>query len=292
MAIASKKIQKLFPCLSYPGKVHADDTNHDGFDLAWNDELLFPDVLYPDAKFLLNRMNEAAIECVNPRAGELIADIGCGRGIEGVKLAAKGAVVIGIEPSKTMLSHARDHIRRSKDGMSLVRGIGEDLPFRYGTVDKVLCKGALDHFPDPQQVIRQMAVALKPEGKVIIAVANFGSLGFKMGRFIWWIRKHLGFELPECRMLWEVPEDHTCQLDYTVLKRMATDCLEIERISGVSMLFGLPWWGLLLARLPESISLGILKSLDIVARFLPRLSDVVVMICKPKGNLGNAGTGF
>jgi SAM-dependent methyltransferase len=283
MVIASKKIQKRLSRPSYPGRVRRSETKHAGFDLEWNDEQLFPDLLYPDADFLLNRMNEATIEYVNPKAGEVILDIGCGRGIEGVKLAGKGAVVIGIEPSPVMINHARNHIYQNKAKMSLVKGVGENLPFQAGAADKVLCKGALDHFPHPAEVIRQMALVLKPEGRAIIAVANFGSLGFKIGRSIWRLRKMLGFKVPEARMLWEIPDDHTYRLDYAFLKRLVNDCFEVERISGVSMLFGLPWWGIFLARLPGNISVAILSSLDKVARHLPSLSDVVILICKPRG---------
>jgi SAM-dependent methyltransferase len=282
MAVASKKNQKILPRLSSPVTVHTDKTKHDGFDLEWNDELLFPDVLYPDAEFLLNRMNEATIEHVNPKVGEVILDIGCGRGIECVRLAGKGAVVIGLEPSPVMISHARNRVSQSQVKMSLVRGVGENLPFQAGAADKVLCKGALDHFPQPAEVIRQMAAVLKPEGRAIIAVANFGSLGFKIGRSIWWLRKKLGFNVPEARMLWEIPDDHTYRLDYAFLRRLVNDCFEVERISGVSMLFGLPWWGILLARLPESVAMGILKSLDGIARHLPSLGDVIIMRCKPR----------
>jgi SAM-dependent methyltransferase len=282
MAVAGKKIRKKLPRHSYRGTFHADKTKHDGFDLAWNDELLFPDVLYPDAEFLLKRMNEATIEHVNPRAGEIIVDIGCGRGIEGIKMASKGAVVVGIEPSLTMINHARKNIFRNKVKMSLVRGIGEKLPFRAGAVDKVLCKGALDHFPLPDQVIRQMAMMLKPEGTAIIAVANFGSLGFKIGRSIWWLRKTLGFKIPKTRMLWEIPDDHTYRLDYSFLKKLVSDCFEVKEVSGVSMLFGIPWWGFFLARLRGNVATGILKSLDGIARHLPALSDVIVIICRPR----------
>jgi SAM-dependent methyltransferase len=252
------------------------------FDLEWDDEHLFPDVVYPDAAFLFRRMNEATTESVNPRLNELILDIGCGRGIDGVELAKQGAVVMGLEPSPAMLRHARRYIYESEAKMSLVRGIGENLPFRAQSMDKVVCKGALDHFPEPGVVIEQIAAILKPEGKAIIAVANFDSLGFKLGRAMWRLRKILGFKLPDGRMPWELPEDHTYKFDYSFLKRLVGNCFELEQISGVSLLFGLPWWGMFLAKFPENMSLAILNSLDKVARHLPSLSDVVVVTCRTK----------
>jgi hypothetical protein len=103
-----------------------------------------------------------------------------------------------------------------------------------------------------------------------------------LGRAIWWLRKVLGFKASEGRMPWEVPEDHTYKFDYSFLKRLVDNCYKVEHISGVSLLFGLPWWGMFLAKLPENMSLAILKSLDKVAHHLPSLSDVVVLRCRPK----------
>ena len=265
--------------LSHKPRSH---TERSRFDLEWDDEQLFPDVVYPDADFLFCRMNEATLESVGARRGEMILDIGCGRGIDGVELARKGAVVIGLEPSRVMISHARNHISENGANMSLVRGIGENLPFQARSMDKVVCKGALDHFPEPAVVIQQIATVVKPKGEAIIAIANFNSLGFKLGRAIWRLRKMLGFKVPRGRMPWEVPEDHTYKFDYSFIKCLIDNCLEVEQISGVSLLFGVPWWGMFLAKCPKAMSLAILNSLDKVAQRLPSLSDVVVIRCRPK----------
>jgi SAM-dependent methyltransferase len=216
----------------------------------------------------------------------VVLDIGCGRGIDGVELARKGAVVIGLEPSPIMINHARRYISESEVNMSLVRGIGENLPFQDQSTDKVVCKGALDHFPEPAVVIEQITMVLKPEGKAIIAIANFNSLGFRLGRAIWGLRKMLGFKPPAGRMPWEMPEDHTYGFDYSFLRRLVDSCLEVEQISGVSLLFGLPWWGIFLAKFPKNVSLTILEALDKVARHLPSLSDVIVLRCRPRNDRG------
>jgi len=259
-----------------------DDDGHTRFDLNWDDLELFPDVVYPDADFLFTRMNEAVLESVNPRPGELILDIGCGRCIDGVAFSRYGAIVIGVEPSPVMIGHAANYISENRANMSLMRGVGENLPLPARSVDKVVCKGALDHFAQPSEVIRQITAVLRPEGKVIIAIANYESLGFKLGRAIWWLRKKLGLEVGDSRMPWQVPEDHIYRFDYSSIKRLANECMEVENISGVSLLFGLPWWGIFLAKLPKNVSLGLLKLLDKVAYRLPRLGDVTILRCSSK----------
>jgi len=263
-------------------KAPGNDGRNSEFDLDWDDGQLFPEILYPDADFMLRRMNEATLESMSPMVGERILDIGCGRGIEGVELAKRGAVVIGLEPSHVMIKHASSHISVSGANMSLVRGLGEYVPLRAKSVDKVVCKGALDHFPDPAMVMEQIALVLKPGGKAIVAIANFESLGFKLGRVVWWLRKELGFKAPAGRMLWEVPEDHTYKFDYSSLRRLVNSHLKVEKATGVSLLFGLPWWGMFLAKLPGNISLAVLRALDKIARHLPSLSDVVVLRCRLK----------
>jgi len=260
----------------------SNDNGQCQFDLEWDDGQLFPEKIYPDVDFMLRRMNEVTLESVNLRQGEVILDIGCGRGIDGVELAKKGAVVIGLEPSHVMIKHARNHISENGANMDLVRGLGEHVPFRAQSMDKVVCKGALDHFPDPPMVVEQIAMVLKPEGEAIVAIANFESLGFKLGRAVWWFREMLGFQVPEGRMLWEVPEDHTYKFDYSFLRHLVSNHFKVERAVGVSLFFGLPWWGMFLAKLPRNISLAILNSLDKVARCLPSLSDVVVLRCRLK----------
>jgi SAM-dependent methyltransferase len=264
---------------SIPARV---DIKHSQFDFEWDDGGIFPAVIYPDAEFLFRRMNEVTLECVNPRRGETILDIGCGRGIDGVEMAKRGAVVIGLEPSNVMIRHARNYISQDGTNMSLVQGVGEYLPFRLRSFDRIVCKGALDHFPDPSTVMEQIALMLRPEGKAIIAIANFDSLGFRLGKMVWWFRKFFGFKASEGRMLWEVPEDHTYKFDYSFLRRLVKSYLKVDQAIGVSLLFGLPWWGIFLAKCPKSMSRAILNSLDRLARCLPSISDVVVLGCRPK----------
>jgi SAM-dependent methyltransferase len=258
------------------------DIKHSQFDLEWDDRDIFPAVIYPDAEFLFRRMNEVTLECVNPRHGEMILDIGCGRGIDGVEMVKKGAVVIGLEPSNAMIKHARGYISRNGASMGLVQGVGEHLPFQLRSMDGIVCKGALDHFPAPEMVMEQIALVLRPEGKAIIAIANFDSLGFRLGKMVWWFRNFFGFKASEGRMLWEVPEDHTYKFDYSFLRHMVKNYLKVERAVGVSLLFGLPWWGIFLDKCPKGVSLAILNSLDRLARCLPSISDVVVLRCRPK----------
>lgn len=251
-------------------------------DLEWDDAHVVPEVIHPELDFLFRKMIEVTLAKVNAKPGEMILDIGCGRGTDGIALARQGAVVVGLEASQVMIGHARDAISKNGASMAVTHGVGEHLPFRPGTFDKIMCKGSLDHFLDPAAAIGQMRQAIKPDGQVIIAIANFESLGFKIGKAIYRLMKAFGYRNNGERMIWDIPEDHTYKFDYFNLKRMVSAHLEVEQASGVSLFFGVPWWGSFLAKCPRRMSEGILNVCDWIARPLPVISDVIVLTCRAK----------
>jgi len=122
-----------------------------GVDLEWNDDDVVPPQVTPDLVFLFDRMIEATIAKVDPTRGDKVLDVGCGRAVDAIQMARKGGKPVGIEPSRTMLGHSRECVAESGTGVDLVQGIGERLPFKSGSFDWVVCKGALDHFPDPYE---------------------------------------------------------------------------------------------------------------------------------------------
>lgn len=252
---------------------------HLAVDLGWTDNHVVPDVVTPEVEFMFRRMIDVTLAEVDVKEGELVLDVGCGRGLDGVQMAGNGGFVIGLEPSSVMLGYAREYIARSCVNMTLVRGVGENLPFRIGCVDKVVCKGALDHFIDPLSVLSEMARVLKSGGRAVIAVANFGSLGFALGRAVHFLWKRVSKKDGGLIMPWETPSDHTYRFDYKLLVEMLRRYFRVDRVRGVSLLFGLPWWGGFLARCPKKISRLILALLDKIAHYLPRLSDVIVVKC-------------
>lgn len=251
-------------------------------DLAWDDNHVVPEIVTPEVEFMFRRMAEATLFELEVQPGEMVLDVGCGRALDDVLLSGKGARVLGLEPSGVMLRYAFDHMRRNGASVMLVRGVGEDLPLRSSCVDKVICKGAIDHFADPARVLQEIARVLRADGRAVIAVANFESLGFKLGRVVYHLWRKLGGKNHDFKMPWEVPTDHTYRFDYVLLKQMLTKRFKVCRIRGVSLLFGLPWWGVILARCPRRVSGVILVLLDRIACCFPRLSDVLVATCMPR----------
>ncbi len=257
------------------------DHNTKKIDLEWNDDDVVPAVVYPNLDFLFQQMLHLTLEEVAPGHGELILDVGCGRAVDGARLWEKGAQVIGLEPSRVMIARAKEHLSRSNARVALAQGIGENLPFKPHSFDKVMCKGALDHFLSPSKTMEEIASVLKPDGEMIISIANFNSLGFRLGKKLYPLTKFLAPSLAKERKPWELPPDHKYKFDYPFLSSLVKQHFEIRKAKGISLFFGLPLWGSFLSRLPHSVSYALLKILDRLARPFPSLADVILMKCTP-----------
>jgi len=255
--------------------------NTTDIDLEWNDDDVVPNVVYPNLDFLFQQMLHLTLKEAAPARGELILDVGCGRAIDGARLWEKGARVVGLEPSRVMIARAKEHLSRSNAHVALAQGIGENLPFRMHSFDKVMCKGALDHFVSPKKTMEEIARVLKPQGEMIISIANFDSLGFRLGKRLYPVTKFLSPSLAKERKPWELPSDHKYKFDYPFLSDLVKPHFQIKTTKGISLFFGLPLWGSLLSRLPRSVSYALLNTLDKLARPFPSLADVILMKCTP-----------
>ena len=258
------------------------DHNTGKIDLEWNDDDVVPDVVYPNLDFLFQQMLHLTLKEVAPRQGELILDVGCGRAIDGARLSEKGAHVVGLEPSRVMLVRAKEYLGENGADVALAQGIGENLPFKSQSFDKVMCKGALDHFLSPDKTMEEIARVLRPRGEMIVSIANFNSLGFRLGKRLYRVTKFLSPSLAKERKPWELPLDHKYKFDYPILGSLVKRHSEIKATKGVSLFFGLPVWGSFLSRLPHSVSYALLKLLDRLARPFPSLADVILIKCTPR----------
>jgi len=95
-----------------------------------------------------------------------VLDLGCGRGgvVElfwrDVKLAA------GIDPDEPSLAE------RSKRGMPVVTGRGEDLPFAGESFDLVVSLWVLEHLRAPELVFSEVQRVLRPGGHFVFLTPN------------------------------------------------------------------------------------------------------------------------
>jgi demethylmenaquinone methyltransferase/2-methoxy-6-polyprenyl-1,4-benzoquinol methylase len=96
--------------------------------------------------------------------GEWVIDLATGTG-ELAQLALEGgARAAGVDLARGMLREAR----RSRPGLSLVRGDGAALPFRSGCAAAVTCGFALRNFSDLESVLAECARVLRPGGALLL----------------------------------------------------------------------------------------------------------------------------
>ena len=105
-------------------------------------------------------------------AGRSVLDVGCGEGRYCRKLAARGAVVTGIDPVQEFIDVASQRLPSG----TFVTAFAESLPFPDGSFDTVLSYLTIIDFPDYVGAIREMARVMRPSGKiVVVTVSNLAS---------------------------------------------------------------------------------------------------------------------
>lgn len=248
---------------------------------------VIPTNLARDSDFLFARMTDVTLRSTRPAKGRRVLDVGSGVGQDSVALARAGASVIGAEPSARMTAMAQmfqsSPLPGGLRGPSWVRGWADALPFANASFDASFCKGALDHFDDPESAIAEMARVTRPSGLVVLAIANFDSLACRVTRALDRIREDwLSLAPLRSRRGYDTPSDHFTRYELDLMREQANRAFEIERVIGISLGWGMPGWTGLLGRLPLPLAHGLLRAADRLARVFPGLADVVVIVGRPR----------
>lgn len=254
-------------------------------DLDYAPDDFFPGPYRPDTQFYIDRLREATMQAARRLRRGRILDVACGTAREMIQLSQKGWQAWGLDASPKMLAAARRDAEQEGASVNLVRGIAETLPFPDSSFDRLTCKGALDHFADPQTFIREAARVLKPNGRAVIAVTNYESLSCKLGRWLYPLFLRLGWMSTTERPYWVIPPDHTFKGDYDRIIRLGDGWLELRKSFGVSLLWLFPGWGSFLAKLPQPLALVILRTADSIARLTPSMSDVIISVWSPRAEV-------
>lgn len=227
-----------------------------------------------DTDFLVQRVEAAVMAEVARARPRVVVDAGCGMGLQAARMAAPGRVVCGVEASGEMIGAGR--FLDTRTPVRFVRGVAEALPIADASTDVVVTQGALDHFADPHSFAAEAARALRPGGRLVVALTNYDSLSCRLGRSL--------HRLPAARArqngarpYWQVPEDHTVKGNAAFLLDLAPQ-LRRRHTYGISLFWLFTRWGVILDRLPEGRARGLWNAMDFVARRRPALADMVVTV--------------
>ncbi len=123
-------------------------------------------------------LNQRTLEEIDVVSGQRILDVGSGLGQLAVAMsrqAGPSGCVLGIERSEEQLEQARRSALNSNIAGGQVefrQGDALRLPLTHterGTFDCSVTRFVLEHVPDPLAVVRQMVLAVRPGGRIILA---------------------------------------------------------------------------------------------------------------------------
>jgi 2-polyprenyl-6-hydroxyphenyl methylase/3-demethylubiquinone-9 3-methyltransferase len=161
-----------------------------------------PDVWWTDAGPFagLHELNTVRVDYFRDAfggfGGKRVLDVGCGGGILAETLAAEGATVTGIDPSKKSLAAAQEHARRSGLAIDYRRGTAEDLSGAglEGTFDLVFAVDVLEHVDDLERTLTGIAGVLAPGGGLGFLTHNRTIAGFLE---VIWEEEYVQHTMPE-----------------------------------------------------------------------------------------------
>jgi SAM-dependent methyltransferase len=245
---------------------------------------VIPTGMTADSRFLFDTMTEVTLAMAQPGPEKRILDVASGVGQDSIALAARGARVVGAEPSRRMIGMAEVFAEKKEGPMpTWVRGWSDSLPFGTGAFDACICKGALDHFDRPERAIAEMARVTSTRGRVVLAIANFESLACRVARAVDELRQDLlGWEPMRERRGYDVPSDHFTRYEVDLMREQGSRHLELLSLRGISVGWGMPGWSKNVDRLPRRLAEASLSALDRLARVAPELADVIVLVGRPR----------
>jgi ubiquinone/menaquinone biosynthesis C-methylase UbiE len=109
-------------------------------------------------------------DLLSPGPGEFILDAGCGTGVFTLDMISRGARVIGLDLSLSMIRRARQKGRTSQ-----LRILAADilrLPFPENSFDKTVSITALEFISDAQKAIKELFRVTRKGGILVVATLN------------------------------------------------------------------------------------------------------------------------
>jgi ubiquinone/menaquinone biosynthesis C-methylase UbiE len=120
----------------------------------------------------LEPIRRKAVELAQPGLGQVILDVGCGRGEIVLACALRGAQAIGIDFSPNAVQLAQRLLDKftGGDNAAVIQMDAADLGFRFNQFDSILMLDFVEHIPQDRlkQIIARCHAMLKPGGRLIV----------------------------------------------------------------------------------------------------------------------------
>ncbi len=103
--------------------------------------------------------------------GARVLDAGCGTGALAIALAARGAEVVGIDLSPTLISHARDLAQLAGVGHAACFEAGDMLASSHGRFDHVVLMDSLIHYEPTDAAAALATLAARTDRSIACTIA-------------------------------------------------------------------------------------------------------------------------
>jgi ubiquinone/menaquinone biosynthesis C-methylase UbiE len=112
------------------------------------------------------KLYSGVVENVSKFNCERVLDVGCGTGTVLSLLAINESIGLsGVDLSEKMIAVAQ---KKLGNRVELKIGDSEKLPWEANTFDGIVCTDSFHHYPNPKQVLNEMARVLNHDGYLII----------------------------------------------------------------------------------------------------------------------------
>jgi 2-polyprenyl-6-hydroxyphenyl methylase/3-demethylubiquinone-9 3-methyltransferase len=117
-----------------------------------------------------------------------VLDVGCGGGFSCEFVAARGAIVSGLDQSQKCITAAQIHAQKSGFEIDYRCGVAESMPYADHTFDVVISVDVLEHVESVPDVLAEVHRILKPNGIFFFDTIN---RNFKSRLVMIWLMENI-----------------------------------------------------------------------------------------------------
>jgi ubiquinone/menaquinone biosynthesis C-methylase UbiE len=121
-------------------------------------------------RLLFTPSHNCLIDRIDGTRSIRILDIGCGTGVFAKRIGQQfsQAEIWAVDLARGMLDHASRRSAECGLAVNWVQADSESLPLVDNSFDVITCANSFHHYPNQQQVVREMYRVLRPDGRLMI----------------------------------------------------------------------------------------------------------------------------